>query len=514
MVYMNKTFACITTFMLLTLPCHGQLSFQQAINKADSLYANMYFREAYDVYVSLLDDREVKQDAEKRMLLLNALCDVCDLVEQKGNQMAYLQQLLDLSQQQGNKYYHSLALLMTGKRLFYEGDKQKGLDYVEQAVAMMAETDRPDTDHLIHSQLNVLITLCNAAKEWQKALDACERNVRVTREGTRWDDSRLHQQDKRVALSKLALTAIRMGLTAKADSAYAQWLAVPYEGYDHRAYFIVDYLRERGRYEEATKIYEELISQIRTDGDTLGRMMQVAKWGLAEVRQRMGDYHRAADLYVEVLEIGDTLQARQARNNAQQLAALYETQEKERQIHKRELWINVLVMVLGALLLIIGGMVFYFRKIRQKNRLMRQAVDEMVDYREAMLLTSDSKSNPTSDDSREGDADLRLFMRLDRMIDEQQLYLNPNLNRDELCTLIGVDKNRLSGILKQYSSEMNLKAYINRKRILHALQQMRRHPEWTILAIAQSSGITNTATFNRIFRQNFGMSPTEYIKST
>ena len=511
---MNKIFAYVTALVFLTLPCYGQTSFEQAIHQADSLYNNMRFREAYDIYVSQLDSREVKQDAQKRMKLLNDLCDVCDLVGQMNNQMVYLHQLLDLSQQQGDKYYHSLALMMTGKRLFYEGDQQKGLEYVEKAVDMMAETDRPDTDHLIHSQLNVLITLCNTAKEVQKALAACERNVRLTNEGTRWSATpQIQQHDKRVALSKLALTAIRMGLTAKADSAYAQWQEVPYEGYDAKGYFIVDYLRERGRYEEASKIYEGLISQIRSHGDTLGRMMQFAKWGLAEVRQKMGDSRRAANLYVEVLEISDTLLVRQASSNAQELAALYEAQEKERQIHKRELWINVLVAVSAILLLVIGGMIFYSRKIHMKNRLMRQAVDEMGDYRETVLLSSESKTMSQSEGSHEYDADHRLFLRLNRMIDEQQLYLNPNLNRDDLCALIVVDKNRLSFILKQYSSEVNLKAYINRKRMLHALQQMRRHPDWTILAVAQSSGITNTATFNRIFRQNFGMSPTEYQKS-
>ena len=511
---MNKIITCITALILLALPGYGQSPFEQTKRKGDSLYNSMHFREAYDVYASLLDSREVEQDAEKRMMVLNDLCDVCDVAGQKNNLMTYLQQFLDLSQQEGDKYYNSLALMMMGKRLFYEGDKQKGLEYVEKAIDMMAETGRTDTDHLIHAQLNVLITLYNAAKERQKALSACERNVRLTQEGNRWDDSNLHQRDKRVALSKLALTAIRMGLTAKADSAYAQWQAVPYEGYDHRAYFIVDYLRERGLYQEASKIYEELIGQIRSHGDTLGQMMQFAKWNLAEVLQKTGEHRRAANLYVEVLEIGDTLQARQARSNAQELAALYETQEKERQLHSRELWITGLVIAVCALLLVIGIMVGHSRKIRQKNRLMRQAIDEMVDYREAMLLTNDSLPPAMSDEPQGDNADQRIFMRMDRMIDEQQLYLNPNLNRDELCVLVKMDKNRMGSIIKQYSGETNLTAYINRKRMLHAIRLMRKHPEWTILAVAQSSGITNTATFNRIFRQNFGMSPTEYLKST
>ena len=84
------------------------------------------------------------------------------------------------------------------------------------------------------------------------------------------------------------------------------------QGIHARDYFIMDYLRERGRYPEAVKVYDDLIRQVREYGDTLGEMMNSAKWGLAEVYQKMGNYKQAADLYVQVLEINDTLKARQA----------------------------------------------------------------------------------------------------------------------------------------------------------------------------------------------------------
>ena len=68
----------------------------------------------------------------------------------------------------------------------------------------------------------------------------------------------------------------------RADSAYDAWKAVQYEGNHTRDYFIVDYMKKRGRYQEAATIYNDLIHRVQQQGDTLGEMMNTAKWGLSK----------------------------------------------------------------------------------------------------------------------------------------------------------------------------------------------------------------------------------------
>lgn len=126
-------------------------------------------------------------------------------------------------------------------------------------------------------------------------------------------------------------------------------------------------------------------------------------------------------------------------------------------------------------------------------------------YREIRL------NRPVSSETRE-DPDLKLFRELDRLVEEKQLYLDPDLDRDKLCALLGTDKNRMGRMVGLYSGSPNLPAYLNRKRIRYATEQMRLHPEWTLRAIAEASGIQSTTNFNRIFREEFGMSPSEYLR--
>ena len=108
-----------------------------------------------------------------------------------------------------------------------------------------------------------------------------------------------------MALAKMASVLARMGRSSsgslqsryfeRADSVYAAWQAVQYEGNHTRDYFIVDYMKRRGRYQEAITIYNDLIERVRRQGDTLGEMMNTAKWGLADVCQQMGRYQQAAN---------------------------------------------------------------------------------------------------------------------------------------------------------------------------------------------------------------------------
>ena len=343
--------------------------FDQTMRTADSLYNNMQFRTAYDLYLQLLDTKESQADSEKRLNVLNSLCMSSELSGHKAEQTQWLQQLLDLAKQEENAYYQSLALLSMGKRLFYEGDQQQGIKYVSDAVDMATETDLNKTDHLVHGHLIVLAGLYDDMEDYDNALKTDERNLQLTMEGTRWGDNPTTQLiDRRMALAKMALVLAKMGDLRRADSVYNAWKAVQYEGNHSRDYFIVDYLRKSGRYQETIPVYNQLIQQVREHGDTLGEIMNTAKWGLAWVYKKMGNYQQATELYSQVVDIQDTLKNRKARKNAQELAAVYHAQEQELALEqeKSENAINRLMMII-VLAVLLGVVVYTYTVVRQKR---------------------------------------------------------------------------------------------------------------------------------------------------
>ena len=504
--------------------------FKQIMHQADSLYNSMEFRTAYDLYLQLLDNKEAKADDEKMLNVLNSLCMASELAGHKAEQTKWMQQLLDLAKQTGNAYYESMGLMSLGKRIYYEGDRQQGVRYVNEAIDLMAKTDREDADHLTHSQMIILAGLYSDMNDLDNALRTDERNVRLTMEGTRWGNTpQLQLIDRRMALAKTAYCLAKMGNFQRADSVYTAWQSVQYEGDHTRDYFIADYLRERGRYPEAVKVNDDLIQKIRAHGDTLGEMMNCAKWGLAEVYQKMGNYKQATDLYVQVLEINDTLKARQAQNTAQELAAIYHDQEQKQTIQEQEMANTrknyILVIVLAVLIGVIAYTVIIVRQkriISQKNRSLVKQITEAMTYKElynnekARLaeLTSQDKNDQQSDPPTDLNAmtDEQLFQHVTEVIERERLFLDPRFERQTVIDRFQLSKERVGNIFSQ-SEHAKLTNYIQQLRLEYAAQLLVEQPERSIVQIATDSGFSSHKYFTDRFRQYFSMTPTEFRKA-
>ena len=99
---------------------------------------------------------------------------------------------------------------------------------------------------------------------------------------------------------------------------------------------------------------------------------------------------------------------------------------------------------------------------------------------------------------------------MDKQVTRDRLFLKPGLNREDLMRLIGVDKNRFGKMMSKYSDASNTSVYISSKRVEYGAKLLLEHPEYTISTVATECGMSNTVTFNRIFKDTYSMTPSEY----
>ena len=494
--------------------------FAQAMGVADSLYSRMQFRDAYSRYLQLLNNQEVVNDSEKKLNVLNALCNASELSGHKAEQHKWLQQMIDLANETGNDYYLSMAYITMGHNLFYEGDREKGVYCMNQGINLIAKTDLENTDHLIHGYLNILASMYGAMKDYDNALKTNERNLQLTMEGTRWGGAPSQQLiDRRMALAKMASLLAQVKDFQRADSAYAAWQAVQYEGNHTRDYFIVDYYRRRGFYQQAIVIYNGLIERVRQQGDTLGEMMNTAKWGLAEVYHQMGNYSQAVDLYEQVLEIQDTLKTRKAKNTAQELAAIYHDQEQDQTImqqqaentRQRYLLFTVLAVLLGVTALAVV-IIRKNRIISRKNQSLVAQITETINYKK-MYWDEKQALTPTPDtDSGDLNAltDEQLFQHIHDVIMRERLFLDPSFGRNTIMERFHLSKERVGTTFSQGSEHAKLSNYVQQLRLEHAAKLLIEQPGLSIVQIATSCGFNRPTYFSHCFRQHFGMTPSEF----
>lgn len=103
---------------------------------------------------------------------------------------------------------------------------------------------------------------------------------------------------------------------------------------------------------------------------------------------------------------------------------------------------------------------------------------------------------------------------LRKAMEEDRIFLNPALSLDLLAAHTGIAAKTISMVLNQHIGK-SFNEWINEYRLnefKHKLSQANLQ-QLTISGIASECGFNSQATFQRIFKQSLGMTPTEYLKS-
>jgi len=93
-----------------------------------------------------------------------------------------------------------------------------------------------------------------------------------------------------------------------------------------------------------------------------------------------------------------------------------------------------------------------------------------------------------------------------------QFYLDNKLTLTRLSALTGVSKHHLSEVLNRHAGK-NFYEFVNGYRVGFVRQRLEEETEQTILDIALEAGFSSKSTFNAIFKQFTGQTPTQYRKA-
>lgn len=239
------------------------------------------------------------------------------------------------------------------------------------------------------------------------------------------------------------------------------------------------------------------------------------------------DKHRPALQYMRTaLDITDSIHARFARDNALEMAVLYDTREKEFKIEKQAelLRSNRIILAASAaavaLLLIVLAMILRNMAVtRRRNRAMYGQIREQLKYKEqaqAQIARLENLCTAMHPFVRTGNypetctEEDKLFNALQELIYKEQLFRDPDLTRDYLVKRLFTNKNKLIAVL-QSRTGMSFTAYINGIRLEAALRHLaggKPHLE----NIATECGFGSYRTMLRAFKAKYGMSPGEYIR--
>ncbi|MDX9801455.1 MAG: helix-turn-helix domain-containing protein [Spirochaetia bacterium] len=94
-------------------------------------------------------------------------------------------------------------------------------------------------------------------------------------------------------------------------------------------------------------------------------------------------------------------------------------------------------------------------------------------------------------------------------------WQNPDLVISDLASEFKVHPNRLSYAINQ-CCKVSFRTFLNSKRLEYFKYRIKNgaHKNKSILDLAFEAGFPSKSTFNRLFRENMGMTPSEYVKQS
>lgn len=515
-------------------------SFKLDLAEGDLYFNTGRYYQALKFYGRLMESDSVRKNSLDYMEQIHRMISCYDCLHEDEKKMRYVELLLEVAEQNACKEMKSVALFNMGKTIYNQGNKEQGYLYMEEAVEEMKQSDYKYKYDNLRYNYNTLLVLQEKDQLYEKAVRTLDRLEEVVTEayGKEPYIEGLEEKEKKALYAHRAVVLSRLGKKKEAAEAYRLFNSVG-RVYDKDNYLIMPYLFDRGMYDEVIRLNTAREKFLQEQKDTVTYHMTTIKHSLGNAYRAKGDYQAAAAYFEQLAALRDSIKRREQASAAIELAAVYETNEKEIQLQQQKTNLRERTLLLSfsigiSLLLAVWlwRTVRHNQIIRYKNATLATTIEGLLGYKEEVyrqrdeihrlekqMQTEQASSETASEQNevfpveenepKQNEAEKALFEKLETLILTEKLYLQPDFSREEFIRRVHVSKNSFAHLFKQYAGT-SFTMYMNRLRLEHAARLLKKYPEYTINAVAEECGIFTIQTFHRLFLSYFGMTPAEY----
>ena len=491
-------------------------------NKYQCKLAFRYARRAY------VQDSVANNTPEHLLKMTIELADLASLLSEYEVSNRYVVEGIRLARNMNDEQVEA-------KLLFCMGENKRRLSFKKEAYETFDEAIRLLSDADDAYGLRMLSYFCGVKMSFliddnliddalavglyrQELLDKMERT-----EGMQ--EAYLDLQ-KSYLYSKLAYLYYRSGDKKKAEKCFAKYKSTHAASTPEGKYNATPYLLVTGQYREILDNCRDLKELFR-EQDTINYQYRGILSKEIMAYTGLGEYKQAAELSALFIAVTDSIHQREKTNAALELDTLYDVDEKEAHIVEQASQLRIRTVSLIFICILVLLALFFLwkvwlqnRNIKDKNRALMKYINEELSAQKKKqqssgdaepLLSHHELDTESSDAGQEYEINKLVFQKLDSLIRKDELYLSADLSREDLVRMAHMNNTRFAKMIKE-NTGTNLNGYINELRLNHAIQLLKEHPEYTLRAIAEASGINSMPTFHNLFKSKTGMTPSEFKK--
>ena len=270
------------------------------------------------------------------------------------------------------------------------------------------------------------------------------------------------------------------------------------------------YLTMTGRYDEALCLFDEADSLLRSTGEPITDLYVKTLFHYKyDALQKAGRTPEALAMSDRMRQLTDSLRRQERQADVEQLQEIRQQEEEIAQKHQSLTRHRIFLVASVALLLmaiyIIWRVHRYNRLLAEKNRRLYERIREQEHHEEEAHETLAAQPAETLNQNQQ------LYRRLCELMEQENVYTDAATNHETLARLLGTNYKYVYTALHECVG-LTPADFLNLYRIRHAAKLLSTTDN-PVGLIIEMSGITNRSTFNRLFREHYSMSPSEYRKA-
>lgn len=409
------------------------------------------------------------------------------------------------------------------------GNSYVAIEYYDKAIATMNEVLQllKTYENNPKIEASALNGLANSYKETGDLAKALEYRYRVKELGERMEDEGIVA----TALSTISDEHYRQGEYLQAIETGEQALALPYtqQPNKERVWLLINLGESEYKLEQSNKAIGHLeeAKLIALDKGLVELELQCQK-RLSEIYDALDNKEKATEARERYLTLKNELS--ETKRLAIKLDLEKDLSEKEEIIGSNETEIsdleknNASLLVWGGFLvatIVVLSFVFivFGNRSRKERRILQEQFLQLkstfdIDGIPALAKEDakiQNKTSPYQNSSLTAEDLNRYKDRLLQLMKEEKPYLNMELTQAKLAAELNVPSHHLSEVLNSGFNQ-NFYDFVNGYRVLEAqkLMQDKAYQDAKILAIAFDSGFKSKTSFNRVFKNLTGSTPSEF----
>ena len=436
----------------------------------------------------------------------------------------YYREGCDIAERCGHRLLYCLLVANIAEVLTLRNE-EAGLEYAEKCYLLGRQNNDP---YLIYcGAISMARNLCLNRK--------MEEAWRYTREADRLS-KRYDFKNRSDIYNTYGEIALEAGDYMKAGLYYEQ--AIREHGFSQAAYVVSTYVGY-GRALIAQKKYKSALEKLQigkeiSEKNITSLFRREVYLLLSACYDRLGEPKEASEYYKKYTAESFRLYNEDKERTEKELMVRYETEKRNKELAQKNMLLqkeqNRVMALVGITFVVLIVVLLFYINYRRKNRLYKQIVRESVDWlakerqfskriaeQEKQLQELIGKAGAVdggrySGSSLNKDSQQELFGRLERLMQNDQVYKNSLFTREKMAELLGTNRTYLSQTINEQTG-LTFTHYMNKYRIEEARRILADPQDDTpIKAIAADLGFSSVTTFYTLFKAVVQMSPDQYRK--